>query len=322
MAGKVHPCEYLEESNRSISPLEAHEGLGVSSSQIPTFPSLRYTKLLEHKANLELLRHRPEWRAHHIEIKFRHRRLGQPFYEICCLDTVDCAKQWQAFYILTKTDMHPPCTLILQTRGEHSHEQLSIAVAFVDTEADIPGTALPTPTQMSNWLRRQKQKSKTVLAKHKTLVEVAQLQLAQIPRSLPDDALKLLLLEEPIMSKDEVCVMFSCRAMLHQLARYDDTVLRCKVDAKMKVANDGYGVATFGLHKRHFAKNDFGSLLGWRRCSATSPRAGLCIHKPRLASGASHNPPADRPKLSAVFPHSGQIVARQQVAGSHALGRA
>ena len=231
--------------------------------------------LLQHKALLQCLRARPEWAQHRVEIKYRKRSRGQDFYEVECLDGLDCCKRWRAFYIFSAHDMHPPGTLILQTCGEHSHEtrratsklftsqQLSIAEGFLASggrdlrglqlafsTANIASNTLPNSTQLSNWLKRQKKSQKNTLSRHATLVEVTRLELTALPRSMPDTLSALFLLDEPVLTQDEVCIIFSCPGMVRHFERYQDTTLCCTVDAKMKVAEHGYGVATFGLLTR------------------------------------------------------------------------
>ncbi|CAK9114310.1 unnamed protein product, partial [Durusdinium trenchii] len=166
--------------------------------------------LLQHKALLQCLRARPEWAQHRVEIKYRKRSRGQDFYEVECLDGLDCCKRWRAFYIFSAHDMHAG-TLILQTCGEHSHEtrratsklftsqQLSIAEGFLASggrdlrglqlafsTANIASNTLPNSTQLSNWLKRQKKSQKNTLSRHATLVEVTRLELTALPRSMPD----------------------------------------------------------------------------------------------------------------------------------------
>ena len=261
---------------RPLEPALPHAATHPDSAAPAEWLPLLVTRLplplLEHKALLSLLSGRPEWADSRVTIKYRPRVKGQSFYEVECVETLDCAKKWRAFYITIGNNMHPPGTLILQTLGDHSHQQqkatgklftprqLSVAEKFVlgngrdlrgleraFAEARIPTASLPSRTQLSNWLKRQKQNKKLTLARHTHLVEVGKLEIAGIPRSLPDDLTTLFLLEAPVVTKDEVCILFSCRGMIQQLQRYQDSALCFSVDAKMKVAKHGYGVATFGL---------------------------------------------------------------------------
>lgn len=190
--------------------------------------------LLEHKGVLQLLRNHAEWAAHRVDIKYRPRVFGQAFYEVSCVDSIDCAKKRRGFYIVQGNHMHPPGTLVLQSRGEHSHqlsrgtaklftpEQLSIADDFVSgggcdlrglqrtfEEARILASTLPTPSQMSNWLKNSKRNPRAALSRHTALVEVGKLEVTAIPRQLPADRATLFLLEEPILAQEEVCILFS-----------------------------------------------------------------------------------------------------------------
>ncbi len=228
--------------------------------------------LLEHKDVLHLLHGRVEWGQHRVEIKRRVRSKGNSFYDVACLDTVDCTKRWRAFYITERTDVLPPGTLHIQSQGEHTHSaergttklfsaaQLAVAEGFVQAGgSDLRGlqlafnrakfaeASLPTSKQLSNWLKRAKNKTKLATGRQAHLVAVVEMELASVPRSMPDDTTTLFLLETPILSDTEACILFSCRGMVEQLHRYSDEVLCCTVDTKMKVAHHGYGVATFGI---------------------------------------------------------------------------
>lgn len=228
--------------------------------------------LLEHKDVLHLLRGRVEWTQNRVEIKRRVRNKGKTFYDVTCVDTVDCTMRWRAFYFTERTDLFQPGTLLIQSQGEHSHSeergttklfsaaQLAVAEGFVQAggrdirgfqlafnRAEFTEASLPTSPQLTNWLKRAKNKKKLATGRQTHLVAVVEMELTSVPRSMPDDTTALFLLETPILSDTEACILFSCRGMVEQLHRYNDEVLCCTVDTKMKVAHHGYGVATFAL---------------------------------------------------------------------------
>ena len=213
--------------------------------------------LLEHRALLSLLHSRPEWKSYRVEIHYRKRQSSRSFYEIACIDTVDCAKKWRAFY-LDNHDIHPPGTLLIQSTGEHSHdgtrgsrrlftpEQLQVAQHSVDSgdcntvaslklalsAAKFPADTLPSQQQLSDWLKNHKRSKRTTLRKDSNVVELVRVDLASIPRALPPETCRLFLCAEPMLNDQEVCVLFTCRGMLRQLERYAGEAVCVTVDAK------------------------------------------------------------------------------------------
>ena len=266
--------------------------------------------LLQHTALLAVLRTRSEWKQHRIEIKRRQRKKSSDFYDVECMDAIDCRMRWRAFYLLTP-GIHPAGTLVVQACGEHAHhqaravttlftpEQLEVARAYFDgggrslpglklafSSAQISETSLPTPQQMSSWLKRTKASAQTAQKQHDRVAGLVQLQLSSIPRAMPQDLVTLFLLDEPILSEKEVCILFSCRAAIEQLSRYEDAVLCLTVDTKMKVACHGYGVATVGmltkdgLRKTTLSRSPQGERTqGFALTSHTVPIAQALIHQ-------------------------------------------
>ena len=229
--------------------------------------------LLDHRALLATLHARPEWQHHRVEIKRRRRKTSTDFM------------MWSAWTPSTAPWNGVPTTYRHRTYTRLEHSSCKLLVNILITKpvvyahssvlrnysyrcarayfagggrplaglklafstAKFSSATLPTAAQLSSWLKRQKSSAKTAPSKHDAVISLVQLQLSVIPRTLPDDVATLFLLEDPILSGTEVCVLFSCRGMLHQLSRYQDESLCLTVDTKMKIAQNGYGVATVGL---------------------------------------------------------------------------
>ncbi len=158
---------------------------------------------------------------------------------------------------------------------------------------NISAASLPTPSQLSSWLQRAKTKAQVIQSRHSNLVDVVQMDIAAIPRALPDDVLTLFLLDAPVLNAQDACVIFSCRAMLHQLSRYKDEYLCCTVDTKMKVSHHGYGVATFGLLTKNClrklsSEDNFFTIVQYTSIWSGSR---FRLHQPLSAHCTSYLPP-------------------------------
>ena len=102
------PAATVAATSASAAPDAAPAPTGGDSNWMPLLVTQLPPPLMERKALLQLLRNRPEWCKHRVDIKYRPRVFGESFYDVECVDSIDCAKKWRAFYIVGRTNMHPP----------------------------------------------------------------------------------------------------------------------------------------------------------------------------------------------------------------------
>ena len=231
------------------------------------------TPLLSNQDLLHHLRHRGEWSTCRVSVRIAWQNKQRVQAEVRCLESAACPCCWRAHYILAAA-IYQPGTLILQCSGAHSgHEaclaatgkvfnakQETLAVQFFDKggrtgknlrAALLAGgcaeSSLPTNTQLSNWLKNMRKRRKPALDCDLHIVEAVQLEVNKLPQSPPKQLDSMFLLEQPLISDSEVCVLFACPGMLEALGRYDGPDVALAVDTKMKVLDRGMGVATLSL---------------------------------------------------------------------------
>ena len=229
--------------------------------------------LLSKNALLAHLRTRPEWAHCKVSVRCLWENKERILSEIRCVTSETCQCRWRTHYILAKT-IYTPGTLIIQQTGSHSGhgdtppasgklftvKEKEVAVAFFADggrsaknlraallAAGSSEASLPNNKQLGDWLRRSRKQSKAALDRDQNVVAAVQLDLDSLPQSLPKQVDAIFLLQAPLLTESEVCILFACPGMLDTLNRYMGQDIAFVVDTKMKVLDRGMGVATLSL---------------------------------------------------------------------------
>ena len=127
----------------------------------------------------------------------------------------------------------------------HSSQMAAVANAECQTPKLLAESG--AQAKLGNWLRNWSKKHQTVKKKDTAVAAAVEMDIAHMPRSPCAAVEKLFLCKAPIINKDEVCIIFSCKGMLDTMCRYDSGQVCLAVDGKKKVASRNYDVATVSL---------------------------------------------------------------------------
>jgi hypothetical protein len=250
-------------------------------------------------------------------LQTNHSDLTKWSFRVLCAEDVDCPYVVLATYFLQPRG-HAAGTLVLSSLRQHEHNsqknsgkiftpaQKAVAAAFLaegaasardlllHLQAKCPGSPLPNVAQISNWIRREKQKAKL---QNEAPPHHAENVVGTVALSLeswyptPAEIHGLYVLSRGVVCSDaETFIPFTCPGMMSVLSRYSAVDVLLGVDSKQKVLDRGMGVLTVSLLAKTGLRNT--RLQGTRQQIRACVTRGLPVLQAIIHAESSPN--ADR----------------------------